>query len=126
MEPNHGGAMPKLAYIAHLWTGAAKQKTPLLARVEAAKAHKIAPWAQQRLLPPRNLFAFDVKALSSDLTISFRGFAMASLLSNFRNTMIVSALLALIMIAAFGKAAGFDGRFAEAVFRWMHVVFGIL
>lgn len=51
---------------------------------------------------------------------------MAGMLSNFRNTMIVSVLLALIMIVAFGKAAGFDGRFVEAVFRWMHVVFGIL
>jgi uncharacterized membrane protein len=51
---------------------------------------------------------------------------MAGLLSNFRNMMVVSVLLAIGMIAAFGKVAGFDGRFLEAVFRWMHVVFGIL
>jgi uncharacterized membrane protein len=51
---------------------------------------------------------------------------MAGLLSNFRNTMVVSVLLAIVMIIAFGKVAGFDGRFVEAVFRWMHVFFGIL
>jgi uncharacterized membrane protein len=51
---------------------------------------------------------------------------MSGLLLNFRNTVIVSVLLAVVMICAFGKVAGFDGRFAEAVFRWMHVFFGIL
>jgi uncharacterized membrane protein len=52
---------------------------------------------------------------------------MAALLSNFRNMMILSALLALIMIFSFGRAHGaFDAIFWQATFRWMHVVFGIL
>ena len=51
---------------------------------------------------------------------------MSGLLLNFRNTMVVSVLLAIVMIGCFGRVAGFDGRFAEAVFRWMHVFFGIL
>lgn len=52
---------------------------------------------------------------------------MAGLLSNFRNTMILSAALALIMIFSFGQAHGaFDMIFWQATFRWMHVVFGIL
>ncbi len=51
---------------------------------------------------------------------------MAGILSNFRNTMILSAVLALIMIGAFAKAHGVDEIFWQAVFRWMHVVFGIL
>jgi uncharacterized membrane protein len=53
---------------------------------------------------------------------------MAGLLANFRNTMIVSVLLALIMIVGFGMhhPGGFDQTFLQAVFRWMHVFFGIL
>ena len=52
---------------------------------------------------------------------------MAGLLSNFRNTMILSFVLALIMIFSFGQAHGaFDMLFWQATFRWMHVVFGIL
>ena len=53
---------------------------------------------------------------------------MASLLLNFRNTMIVSLILALIMIIGFGMHSphGFDRVFWEAVFRWIHVGFGIL
>jgi uncharacterized membrane protein len=52
---------------------------------------------------------------------------MSALLLNFRNTMILSVVLALIMIYSFGTAHGaFDGIFWQAVFRWMHVVFGIL
>lgn len=53
---------------------------------------------------------------------------MAGLLSNFRNTLIVSGILALILIAGYGAGGpqGFDGTFWQAVFRWMHVVFGIL
>ncbi|HLZ83810.1 MAG TPA: hypothetical protein VKQ54_09605 [Caulobacteraceae bacterium] len=51
---------------------------------------------------------------------------MAALLSNFRNMMILSVILAIIMIIAFGSAHGIDGQFWQAVFRWMHVVFGIL
>ena len=53
---------------------------------------------------------------------------MTGLLSNFRNTMIVAVMLALVMIFAFGSAApgGFDLGFAQAVLRWCHVFFGIL
>lgn len=52
---------------------------------------------------------------------------MAGILSNFRNTMILSTILALIMIFAFGSAHGaFDMLFWQATFRWMHVFFGIL
>jgi len=52
---------------------------------------------------------------------------MAGLLSNFRNTMILSFVLALLMLVAFAHAHGsVDGQFLQAVFRWMHVVFGIL
>ncbi len=53
---------------------------------------------------------------------------MAGLLSNFRNTMILSVVLALIMIVAYAQVSpqGLNGIFWQAVFRWMHVVFGIL
>jgi uncharacterized membrane protein len=52
---------------------------------------------------------------------------MAAFLQNFRNTMILSVILALIMIYAFGAARGqFDTVFWQATFRWMHVFFGIL
>ncbi|HEY5072926.1 MAG TPA: hypothetical protein VII63_12945 [Caulobacteraceae bacterium] len=52
---------------------------------------------------------------------------MAGILLNFRNTMIVSVLLAIVMIIAFGKVHGHaDMAFWQAVFRWMHVFFGIL
>ena len=53
---------------------------------------------------------------------------MAGLLANFRNTLTLSAVLALIMIIAFGANSpdGFGAQFWQATFRWMHVVFGIL
>src|SRR5665213_1750609 len=53
---------------------------------------------------------------------------MAGILLNFRNTMIVSVLLAIVMIIFFGmnNPYGFDRTFVQAVFRWMHVFFGIL
>ncbi|WP_396593375.1 hypothetical protein [Brevundimonas sp. R86498] len=53
---------------------------------------------------------------------------MANLLSNFRNTLILSLLLAAVMIFAFGRAApgGFDLSFWQATARWSHVGFGIL
>ena len=52
---------------------------------------------------------------------------MAGLLSNFRNTMILSAVLALIMIGAYSQSPqGVGVVFWQAVFRWMHVFFGIL
>ena len=53
---------------------------------------------------------------------------MAKLLSNFRNTFTLSLILAGVMIYAFGSVApgGFDNGFWQAVFRWVHVVAGIL
>ncbi len=52
---------------------------------------------------------------------------MAGLLQNFRNTMIVSAILAAIMIYAFARAHGStDMVFWQAVLRWAHVFSGIL
>ncbi len=53
---------------------------------------------------------------------------MAGLLSNFRNTLGLSILLAAVMIFAFGRIApgGFDAAFWQATFRWIHVVAGIL
>ena len=53
---------------------------------------------------------------------------MAALLLNFRNTIIVSLILAVIMIVGFGMHSpnGFDEIFWQAVFRWIHVVCGIL
>ncbi|HEY5106935.1 MAG TPA: hypothetical protein VII73_09215 [Caulobacteraceae bacterium] len=53
---------------------------------------------------------------------------MAGLLANFRNTMVVSVLLAILMIIAFGAVNphAFDRTWLQAVFRWMHVFFGIL
>lgn len=52
---------------------------------------------------------------------------MGALLSNFRNTVIVSVILALIMVAAYATGPqGTSEIFLQAVFRWMHVFFGIL
>ncbi|CAN5400442.1 urate hydroxylase PuuD [soil metagenome] len=53
---------------------------------------------------------------------------MAKILSNFRNTIILSLLLAVMMIVAFGRVApgGFDLSFWQAVLRWAHVGSGIL
>jgi len=52
---------------------------------------------------------------------------MAGLLSNFRNTIIVSVILALIMIYAYLTAhGGADNQFWQAVLRWGHVFSGIL
>ena len=53
---------------------------------------------------------------------------MAGLLLNFRNTIILSLVLALIMIVAYSQVSpqGTGLIFWQAVFRWMHVVFGIL
>jgi uncharacterized membrane protein len=52
---------------------------------------------------------------------------MAGILLNFRNTMIVSVLLAIVMIVAFGRVHGHaDMVFWQAVLRWAHVFFGIL
>ena len=53
---------------------------------------------------------------------------MAGLLQNFRNTLILSVVIALLFVAGYGvhNPGGFDQRFLEAVFRWIHVFFGIL
>src|SRR4029077_7828268 len=55
------------------------------------------------------------------------GASMAGLLSNFRNTFIVGLLLAVVMIWAYSQGPQGTGEaFFVAVFRWMHVFFGIL
>src|SRR3954462_3757663 len=52
---------------------------------------------------------------------------MAGLLSNLRNTLIVSFILALIIIAGYFMHYGSaDAIFWQAVLRWLHVFFGIL
>jgi uncharacterized membrane protein len=52
---------------------------------------------------------------------------MAALLANFRNTVVLSVILALVMIVAFSQSPhGTDAAFWQAVFRWLHTVFGIL
>jgi uncharacterized membrane protein len=53
---------------------------------------------------------------------------VAKLLANFRNTIILSLILAGVMIFAFGSASAgkFDSFFMQAVFRWAHVLSGIL
>lgn len=52
---------------------------------------------------------------------------MAGLLSNFRNTFIVGLILALVMVWAYSQGPqGTSEAFFVAVFRWMHVFFGIL
>jgi uncharacterized membrane protein len=52
---------------------------------------------------------------------------MAGLLSNLRNTLIVSFILALVIIAGYLMHNGAaDAIFWQGVFRWLHVLFGIL
>ncbi|MEO8114656.1 MAG: urate hydroxylase PuuD [Phenylobacterium sp.] len=52
---------------------------------------------------------------------------MAGLLSNLRNTLIVSFILALVVIAGYRIHYGsFDAIFWQAIFRWLHVLAGIL
>ena len=51
---------------------------------------------------------------------------MTALLSNFRNTIILSVVLALIMVGGYYMHRGSDDAFYQAVFRWMHTFFGIL
>jgi uncharacterized membrane protein len=52
---------------------------------------------------------------------------MAGLLANFRNTIVVSVLLALVLVFAYSQGPhGTDGAFWQAVFRWLHVLAGIL
>ena len=52
---------------------------------------------------------------------------MAGLLANFRNTVILSFVLALVMVIAYSQGPhGTDMAFWQAVARWLHVFFGIL
>ncbi|HWD66858.1 MAG TPA: urate hydroxylase PuuD [Caulobacteraceae bacterium] len=53
---------------------------------------------------------------------------MAGILLNLRNTIILSLVLAAIMIFAYSQVSpqGTGIIFWQAVFRWMHVVFGIM
>ena len=52
---------------------------------------------------------------------------MAGLLANFRNTVILSVILALVMVGAYSQSPqGTDVAFWQAVFRWLHTFFGIL
>ena len=52
---------------------------------------------------------------------------MAALLLNFRNTIIVSLILALIFIIGYGMhGGGFNETFWQGVLRYLHVVSGIL
>src|ERR1700712_4895360 len=52
---------------------------------------------------------------------------MAGLLSNFRNTVIVSVILALIVLFAYSTGPqGAGPVFWQGVLRWLHVFFGIL
>jgi uncharacterized membrane protein len=47
---------------------------------------------------------------------------------NFRNTVVAGLVLAVLFIIGYGlhSPSGFDGTFWQAVFRWIHVVSGIL
>ena len=52
---------------------------------------------------------------------------MAGLLSNFRNTIILSVVLALVFVGGYAQHNGaMDAVFWQAVLRWLHVFFGIL
>jgi uncharacterized membrane protein len=54
---------------------------------------------------------------------------MAAILNNLRNTIIVGLVLAVIMLVAFAQVSPHhfnDTAYWQAVFRWMHVFFGIL
>ena len=51
----------------------------------------------------------------------------AAMLSNLRNTMIVSFLLAIVIIAGYRMHYGsFDAIFWQAIFRWLHVLAGVM
>lgn len=51
---------------------------------------------------------------------------MAGLLQNFRNTTILSILIALVFVVGYGVHSDFSVLFWEATLRWVHVFFGIL
>jgi uncharacterized membrane protein len=51
----------------------------------------------------------------------------ASFFSNLRNTLIVSFIIALIIVAGYHfHDGGADEVFWQAVFRWLHVLFGVM
>lgn len=52
---------------------------------------------------------------------------MSGLLSNFRNTIIVSFVLALVIVIGYSHSPQGHGEvYFQAIFRWLHVMFGIL
>jgi uncharacterized membrane protein len=54
---------------------------------------------------------------------------MAAILNNLRNTIIVGLILAVIMLVAFAQVSPHhfnDTVYWQAVFRWIHVFFGVL
>jgi uncharacterized membrane protein len=52
---------------------------------------------------------------------------MSGLLSNFRNTIIVSVVLALVIVLGYGHSPqGHSAAYFQAIFRLLHVWFGIL
>jgi uncharacterized membrane protein len=52
---------------------------------------------------------------------------MAGLLANLRNTMILSFVIALVIVAGYRMHYGAtDATFWQAVFRWLHVLFGVM
>ena len=52
---------------------------------------------------------------------------MSGLLSNFRNTIIVSFVLALVIVIGYSHSPqGHGDAYFQAIFRWLHVLFGIL
>ena len=52
---------------------------------------------------------------------------MGKILANFRTTVIISVLIALLIVISYGTHPGTaHERYWEAVFRWLHVFFGIL
>ena len=52
---------------------------------------------------------------------------MSGLLSNFRNTIIVSVVLALVIVIGYSHSPhGHDASYFQAIFRLLHVWFGIL
>src|SRR5579863_4649517 len=54
---------------------------------------------------------------------------MAAILNNLRNTIILGLVLAVIMLVAFAQVSPHhfnDTAYWQAVFRWMHVFFGVL
>ncbi len=52
---------------------------------------------------------------------------VSGLLSNLRNTVILSSIIALVVVAGYMQhAGGVDATFVQAVLRFLHLVFGIM